>query len=256
MTVMVITMMQSEQLYTLFNDKLFLSGVLTGIISGIVVTSFSWWFAHILLSPKIRISKDIAYKKVQEKRPKKDSNGKILKDSKGKPIEEIYFATVYRFKIANNAFRNAFDINIFLRIRYKGQYAVFQAPYQPFLNKKRIKPPLMIQKILGYRETYQNHRLIPFRMTNIRMAKIEGFKDEEKLKEKHSNGELCMDDFKNEDTIFEIIINAVDSLSGSALRVISHTYTQEDLDKHVKEGEFLDGEMFVRTKQQTKTPSA
>jgi len=243
----------SDYVYDLVHDPHFLSGVLAGVISGVCVTSFFWWLAHILLSPKIQLSRDIAFQKVREKRIKKDSNNKVIKDSKGKPIEEYYWATVYRFKIANEAFRNAFDINIFLRIRFKGQYAVIQAPYQPFLNSKKFKPPKWMRKILNYTDSYQNHRLVPFRMTNIRITKIEGFKNEAYLLEKHDNGELCMEDFRQDDTLFEIIINAVDSVSGSALRVISQTYTQEELDRHIKEGEFLDGEMFVRSKKKTKT---
>ena len=99
-------------------------------------------------------------------------------------------------------------------------------------------------------ETYEHHRTIPFRMTDIRLSKIEGYNKPD-LKQKHTDGVLSLNDFKKEDTIVEFVVMAVDSISGSALRTVSKRFTQKDLDKHVKEGKFLDGEMKVRSTIQT-----
>lgn len=249
MIVMVITTTLSE----IVSDSDFYSGLFSGCISGVVVTFLTWFVVNRLLAPHINISRDIAYAIVDDRRDKKDAHGKTIRDEKGNPVKEVYKATVYRFKIENTSLRDAFDINIFVRIRYKTQYAIIRLPYQPFLNRRRWRPLIWIKKLSGkYNETYEHHRLVPFRMTDIRLKKIEGFKSEENLIKKHKNGELNLDDFKHDDTIVEIIVMAVDSMSGSALRVRSQLYTQSDLNRHVKEGEFLDGEMFVRAKDEKK----
>ncbi len=237
-------------LSNLFEDREFLIGLISGGVSGVIVTFISWLITTRLLAPRLKVSRDIAYEIIDDVREQKDENGQVVKDSNGKPIEIRYQAYVYRIKLANISIRSAFDIRIFFRLRYNNHYATIELPYLPYLkNRKCITARIVIYlaKTIGlYQETYDNHRKIPFRLTDIRFSKIEGFNKPE-LIQKHATGELNLEDFRDDNTIVEFVVMAVDSISGAALRIVTKRYTQQDLDEHVKKGKFLDGKMRVYT---------
>ncbi|MBQ6881639.1 MAG: hypothetical protein IJN55_03615 [Alistipes sp.] len=228
----------------------FISGLISGGLSGVVV-SLCWWLVTTrLLAPHLKISPDIAYEIINETREKKDSYGRVVKDANGKAIMIPYKAIVYRIKVANVSIRKAFDIRIFFRLRYENHYATIELPYQPYLMSRKNRLARWIDRCKGVKETYEHHRTIPFRLTDIRISKIEGYKNPD-LMQRHTDGVLCLNDFKKDDTIVEFVMMAVDSISGSALRVLAKKFSQKDLDEHVKEGRFLDGEMVIRSNIQT-----
>lgn len=253
MKVMMITMIVTEIITTLSNtvhSHGFLVGLFSGGLSSLFVTISFWWVISRLFAPCLEISRDIAYEIVDEEREQKDGNGVTSKDEKGTPIMIPYKAYVYRIKLANVSIRGAFDIKIFFRLRYENHYATIELPYQPYLKGRKNILVRWKNKKKKIEETYEHHRTIPFRLTDIRLSKIEGYNKPE-LKQKHADGVLNLNDFKKEDTIVEFVVMAVDSLSGSALRTVSKRFTQNDLDKHVKKGKFLDGEMEIRSTIQT-----
>lgn len=237
-------------LNNIINSHDFFVGLYSGSISSFPVTLLFWWSTTRLLSPRIRISEDIALEIVDEEKERKDSNGLVIRDSNGKPIMTPYKTYVYRIKLANNSLRKAFDIRVFFRLRYNNHYATIELPYQPYLMSRKSFFKRWRNKLKGLKESFDNHRTIPFRLTDIRISKIEGY-NEPVLQKKHRDGILFLDDFKKEDTIVEFVVMAVDSVSGSAIRVLMKKFSQKDLEEHVKEGKFLDGEMVVRTKIQT-----
>lgn len=237
-------------LNNIINSQEFYVGLYSGSISSFLVTLLFGWSTTRLMSPRLKISEDIAFEVVDEEREQKDSNGIVIRDSNGKPILIPYKAHVYRIKLANNSLRKAFDIRVFFRLRYNNHYATIELPYQPYLMSRQSLFKRWRNKTKGLKESFDNHRTIPFRLTDIRISKIEGY-NEPILQQKHRDGVLFLDDFKKEDTIVEFVVMAVDSVSGSALRVLMKNFSQKELDEHVKEGKFLDGEMVVHTKIQT-----
>ena len=226
----------------IINDTSFITGLLSGGLSGIVVTFAFWFLTTRLLIPRLKISSDIAYKIIEEEREEKYSSEKIIKKS--------YNAHVYRIKLANNSIRKAFDIKIFFRLRYNNHYATIELPYQPCLMGNKNIFRRWLDKMKGIKETYEHHKTIPFRLTDIRMSKIIGYNIPE-LKQKYTEGVLSLDDFKKDDTIVEFVVMTFDNISGSSLRILAKRFSQKDLDEHVKEGDFLDGEMEIRSKSKT-----
>ena len=240
------------EIITMLNDVVgssdFLLGLITGGVSSIAVTFASWLISSRLMAPHLILSRDIAVEKVQEERKQTDAHGRVVKDKNGNAVMVSYKASVYRIKLANVSTRSAFDIRTFFRIRYDNHYATIELPYLPYLKRRKSRISKLFDKEDS--ETYEHHRTLPFRLTDIRLSKIEGYNKPE-LKRRHAAGVLDLNDFRKEDTIVEFIVMAVDSISGSALRVVSKRYTQKDLDKYVKEGEFIDGQMSVKTNNKT-----
>lgn len=250
MKIMAIIMTATEiimMLSNLFEDHEFIIGLAAGGLSGIIVTFVSWFITMRLFAPRIKVSRDIAYELIDEIRELKDESGAVAKDVNDKPVMESNKAYVYRIKLANESIRKAFDVKIFFRLRYENHYATIELPYQPYLMNQKWILKRWKDKWKGVKETYEHHRTIPFRLTDIRISKIEGYNNYE-LKQKHANGTLCLNDFKKDDTIVEFVVMAVDSVSGSALRILAKKFSQKDLNEHVKEGKFLDGEMEIRSK--------
>lgn len=239
---------------TMLNDILnsheFYVGLFSGGVSSFFVTLLFWWATTRLMSPRLKISDDIAYEILDEVREQKDSHRLTIKDSSGKPVMTPYRAHVYRIKLANISLRKAFDIRVFFRLRYNNHYATVELPYQPYLMNQINIFRRWINSSKGIKDTYENHRTIPFRLTDIRISKIEGY-NEPNLRQKYEEGVLCLEDFKKDDTIVEFVVMAVDNVSGAAVRVLTKKFTQKDLDEHVKEGKFLDGEMVIRANIQT-----
>lgn len=250
MAITTIVMETITTLSDLIHSNDFYIGLLSGGVSSFFVTLFFWWATTRLISPRLKISEDIAYEIVDEEREQKDSNGRVVKDANGKSVMIPYKAYVYRIKLANESIRKAFDVRIFFRLRYDNHYATIELPYQPYLMSRKNKFKRWYDKRKGIKETYEHHRTIPFRLVDIRISKIEGYNNPE-LKQKHADGVLCMNDFYKDDTMVEFVVMAVDGVSGSALRVLDKKFFQKDLYKHVKEGKFLDGEMVVRSNIQT-----
>lgn len=83
-------------LNNIINSHEFFVGLYSGSISSFPVTLLFWWSTTRLLSPRIRISEDIALEIVDEEKERKDSNGLVIRDSNGKPIMTPYKAYVYR----------------------------------------------------------------------------------------------------------------------------------------------------------------
>lgn len=250
MAITMITMEITTMLNNLFDNPDFIIGLVSGGLSGIIVTFVSWLITTRLLAPRLEISPDIAYEIIHEEREQKDYNGRVVKDGNGKSVMIPYEAFVYRIKLANTSIRKAFDVRIFFRLRYDNHYATIELPYQPYLMSRKNIFKRWNDKRKDIKDTYEHHRTIPFRLTDIRISKIEGYNNSV-LKRKHAEGVLSLNDFKRDDTIVEFVVMAVDSISGSALRVLAKKFSQKDLDKHVKEGNFLDGEMTIRSKTQT-----
>ena len=246
MIVMVIIMMLSNLLF----DSEFLSGLASGCFSGIIVTILLWYISTRLLTPRIKISKDIAYEIVPEEGITKDKDGAICVDEYGNPIKSRYNAYVYRIKLENETTRNAFDIRVYFRLCYDNHYSTIELPYLPYLQGQKNLIKRIFNKLKNKEKSYEHHRTLPFRMTNIRLSKIEGY-NIPTLKQKHANGDLNLKDFRKDDTIIEFVIMAFDSFTGSPRRVVSNRYTQKELDEYLKEGEFLDGQMHVNAKKKT-----
>lgn len=228
-----------------------LSALIIGFVSGVLATLLSWIISHIIFSPRIKVSRDIAFRLTPDKRPVLDEKERPIRDENDEIILEDYRASVYRIKIENASFRNAFDIKIYIRLNYKQQYAIINVPDQPVLLSIPWYARLpLLKKFFPKCDIYQHQKLFPFRMTDIRMQKIQGFKDNPRLIGLFKKRELSLSDFNDEKTTLEVIVTAYDSFSGTAQRTLSQTYTQEEIDKFVIPGYFKDGEMFVTSDEQ------
>lgn len=192
----------------------YLLSMLISFVLGCTSSLVVWYFTVGIFVPKIEICKEIARTR--------QSDGKCK----------------YQIKIINKSFkRDAFQINIYYRIRYRGIYFTINAPEIPILSCGKKN-----------KDNFDNERLIPINLMGIRKNKVEGFGEEEKLLEKYRRGTLEFEDFFTEDFNFEIVLSAFASISGSRLFMNVCNYNAEELKEVIKDGIYNKGEkcVFVR----------
>lgn len=179
-----------------------------GLCSGIVSSVIFWFVTTILLRPKLRISKDI----------------QIIKQKDG--------TTLYKLKIQNQGFkRNAYDIRTNIRIRYRGVYLSIPSPTIPVLMcKGRGK------------HKFDNERLLPFNLSDIRDTKINGFKDAA-LKRKYESKRLTLNDFKDKDTRLEIVLIAYNGISNASYKMLILDYDFKQMIAAASKGLFEPGSL-------------
>lgn len=202
-----------------------LEGLLSGIVSGIIATWLFWVYNNKCLKPKIRVSDDIAFKKEMKTIEIINKDGNITKYRQN--------VVVYRIKILNESKRDAYDINVHIRIRYKNVFATINVPYLPILYGKKND------------DLYENERVLPFSLNDIRKARIESFKTES-ISKKHKERRLEITDFKDSKTLFEIIIFATDSKSGALQSLIRRKLSYDEIKTSLKEGDFPPGKLTVQ----------
>lgn len=206
------------------------------MISGAVIALSGWYLSHRIFRPKISVSKEIAFEKIKEEREVKVN---------GKKVRRTVVSTVYRIKISNEGHRTAFDVKVYIRIMFRNNYLTIALPYLPAIDgysKEKDKPET--------EKEYAHQRVLPFRLTDANLSKFEGYNDE-KLIEKYNDWSICLDDLLEESTMLEIVLIAVDSFSGSSLRVMSRRMKFNELKKSIKEGYFAPGRLLVTQKNST-----
>ncbi|MDE7377726.1 MAG: hypothetical protein K2N13_02055 [Paraprevotella sp.] len=179
-----------------------------GLCSGIMSSVIFWLVTTILLRPKLRISKDI----------------QIITQTDG--------TTLYKLKIQNQGFkRNVYDIRTYIRIRYRGTFLSIELPTIPVLKcKGRGK------------HKFDNERLLPFNLSDIRAAKINGFKDTV-LKRKYESKQLTLNDFEDKDTRFETVLIAYDEISNASCKVLILDYDFKQMIAAASKGLFEPGSL-------------
>lgn len=184
-------------------NNIYLLNICSGILSGLIASLIYGFLINYIKRPSIRVSKDIGVE--------------VLQDGQH----------IYRIRISNESKRDAYEVRIFFRLRYRNKYMTIEQPFVPVLCAKK-----------GENDNPNKfQRELPFKLTNIRKSKIEGFGCDELVK-KYDNGTLCFDDFKDEETQLEIILFAVDGKSGLGFKSIVRTYDYKELSEHKKEGKY------------------
>ncbi len=183
-----------------------LYGFLLGCCSSLAI----WYFTTILLTPKIKVCRQIA----KENQP----GGK----------------SKYRLKIINQSrYREAYGIQIYCRILYRNTYLTIKAPEIPVLYCRR-----------SVKTSWSHERFVPINPMGIRNSKIEGFNNDDLLR-KYKAGNLSLEDFYGDDTYFEVVLIAHDKFSGARKFVVSLSYNSEELKNAIVEGIFEDGKDFI-----------
>jgi hypothetical protein len=174
-----------------------------GCLSSLVI----WLITTIILTPKIKICPEIS---------------KTLQHD-GKPV--------YRLKIINKRKRDAYGIDIYIRIRCERKFLSMKAPEVPILHCKR------------HSET-DYERLIPFEAHLIQESRIKGLNNKE-LYKKYTDGILTLEDFLyngDGEKSFEIILIAHDKFSGARKFVKALEFTEQELRNSIIDGVFKDGD--------------
>lgn len=210
MNTMILTIMIVMEIIMILNNSM-------DFILGCAASLAIWLLTTIILTPKVKVCKQIAK-------------------------EVVGANSTYRLKILNKAFfRDAYGIVIYIRILYKNTYLTIKAPEVPVLYSKCHSTP-----------KYSNERFIPINLMAIRRQKIKGFNDSNLLK-KYDSGVLQIEDFIENDTGFEVVLIANDKFSGARVCVVAIQYDSEKLKDAIVEGYYEDGKERIKMPQRPKT---
>ncbi len=141
----------------------------------------------------------------------------------------------YRTKISNETPQDAYDIRAYVRVRYKKKYLTL-----------KLRPTPILHGNDGTYKEYDYQRVFPFKLTNLNLDTLQGIEDKEIIN-LYKSKKLELHHFNDEDTILEIIIMSVDSISGGTLDVQVRTFNYDDLKTKVKTGEFDKKTLEVNT---------
>ncbi len=214
-----ITMMPNEIFQNIVSSIVSFIG---GIFSGLIASRIFQKRKGKIERTKIAISSEIARRYV-------DNN----KD--GVSIVE------YRIKISNETPQDAYNIRGYVRIRYKKLYLTIKLPSTPILHGNN-----------GFYKEYDFQRIFPFRLTSLKLDTIKGTEDK-KIIRLFNSKKLELHHFNDEDTILEIVIMSVDSISGGVLDVQVRTFNFNEFESKVKTGEYDEKTLRVNT-WKNKTP--
>lgn len=95
-------------------------------------------------------------------------------------------------------------------------------------------------------------RIFPFRLTSLRPDTIKGTEDKDIIRLFNSK-ELELHHFNDEDTILEIVIMSVDSISGGVSDVQVMTFNSDEFETKIITGEYDEKTLKVNTLK-NKTP--
>lgn len=218
MIVTVITMMPNEIFQNIASSIVSFIG---GIFSGLIASRIFQKRKRKIERTKIAISSEIARRYVDNK--------------DGVSIVE------YRTKISNETPQDAYNIRGYVRIRYKKLYLTIKLPSTPILHGNN-----------GFYKEYDFQRIFPFRLTSLKHDTIKGTEDTRIIKLFKSK-KLELHHFKDEDTIMEIVIMSVDSISGGVSDVQVMTFNFNEFETKIKTGEYDEKTLKVNT-WKNKTP--
>lgn len=214
--------MTAMEIITMLNEFWrFLLSLVGGVLSGLLASHIFHKRTRKVERTKIIISQEIARRYIKTK--------------------DHGFIVEYRTKISNETPQDAYDIKGYARIRYKRKYLTIQLPSIPILHGNN-----------GLYKEFDYQRIFPFRLTSLNPDTIKGSEATEILK-LYESKKLELHHFKDEDTILEIVIMSVDSISGGALDVQIATFNYNDFETKVKTGEFDEKTLTVNT-YKDKTP--
>lgn len=188
----------------------FLFSLVGGVISGLMASSIFHKRTRKVERTKIVISPEIARR----------YNGPVVE---------------YRTKISNETPQDAYDIRGYVRIRYKKKYLTLKLRSTPILHGND-----------GTHKEFDYQRVFPFKLTNLNLDTLLETKNTEIIN-LYESKELELHHFSDKDTILEIIIMSVDSISGGTLDVQVRTFSYEDFETIVKTGEFDKKTLEVNT---------
>ena len=141
----------------------------------------------------------------------------------------------YRTKISNETPQDAYDIRGYVRIRYKKKYLTVKLPSTPILHGNN-----------GSYKEYDFQRIFPFRLTSLKFDTIKGTEDTRIIRLFKSK-KLELHHFKDDDTIMEIVIMSVDSISGGVSDVQVMTFNFNEFETKIKTGEYDEKTLKVNT---------
>lgn len=141
----------------------------------------------------------------------------------------------YRTKISNETPQDAYDIRGYVRIRYKKKYLTLKLRSTPILHGND-----------GTHKEFDYQRVFPFKLDNLNLDTLRETKNTEIIS-LYKSKKLELHHFSDKDTILEIIIMSVDSISGGTLDVQVRTFSYEDFETIVKTGEFDKKTLEVNT---------
>ena len=212
---MMITMIVME-IITMLNEFLrFLLSLIGGVLSGLLASHIFHERTRKVERTKIIISPEIARRYIETK-----DNGSVVE---------------YRIKISNETPQDAYDIRGYVRIRYKKKYLTLKLKYAPILHGND-----------GVHKEFDYQRIFPFKLTGFNYDTLQGIEDAE-INNLYKSEKLELHHFKDEDTILEIVIMSVDSISGGALDVQIMTFNYNDFETKIKTGEFDKTTLVVNT---------
>lgn len=193
----------------------FLFSLVGGVISGLMASSIFHKRTRKVERTKIVISPEIARKYI-----------------KTKGCDSV---VEYRTKISNETPQDAYDIRGYVRIRYKKKYLTLKLRSTPILHGND-----------GTHKEFDYQRVFPFKLTNLNLDTLRETKNKEIIN-LYESKKLELHHFSDKDTILEIIIMSVDSISGGTLDVQVRTFSYEDFETIVKTGEFDKKTLEVNT---------
>lgn len=218
MIVMEITMMPNDICYNIVSSIVsFIGGISSGLIASMIFQKRK----RKIERTKIAISPEIARQYVV--------------NSDGVTIVE------YRTKISNETPQDAYDVRGYIRIRYKKKYLTIKLTSTPIIHGNN-----------GFYKEYDFQRIFPFRLTSLKLDTIKGTEDK-KIIRLFNSKKLELHHFNDEDTILEIVIMSVDSISGGVLDVQVRTFNFNEFESKVKTGEYDEKTLRVNT-WKNKTP--
>lgn len=193
----------------------FLLSLVGGVISGLIASFIFHKRTRKVERTKIVISPEIARKYI-----------------KTKGCDSV---VEYRTKISNETPQDAYDIKAYVRVRYKQKYLTL-----------KLRPTPILHGNDGTHKEFDYQRIFPFKLTNLNLDTLRGTEDKEIIN-LYKSKKLELHHFNDEDTILEIIIMSVDSISGGTLDVQVRTFNYDDLKTKVKTGEFDKKTLEVNT---------
>ena len=199
--VMVITTMLDCLFPKFYN---FVYTFVSGIISGLTATYLYRRQSKKIERTNIQISPQIA-----RSRNPKDSDG-----------------YQYTIKISNDTPQDAYDVRLYIRMRYNGKYLTIKPKSIPILhgNCKKYQP-------CDYQRTFT------FRLSNFNERTIQSLGNDTLL-DLYRADTLEFSHFDHPKTLVEIVVMSIDSISGGVMDVKITTFNNADLKNNVVDGKF------------------
>ena len=132
----------------------------------------------------------------------------------------------YTIKISNESPQDAYDIKVYVRLRYKGRYLIIKPKYLPILHGRS-----------GSHKPFDYQRKFSFTLTSFNAKTIEDLNDAQILK-LYNAQQLEFSNFARKDTIVEIIVMSIDSISGGVMDVKTKIFSNDELKENVIRGRF------------------